>query len=162
FALGLAACASDNEAACRSRGNERAAGDGRAGKHDEGFNSLTQPALQRETPRRARSGLSSRIPDLLTTPSPETQAELFARARALAGMTLGAIAEDHGVVAPSELLRAKGWAGQLLERALGASAASRAEPDFQRLGIELKTLPIDARGRPRESTFVCTIALSEI
>jgi len=75
---------------------------------------------------------------------------------------LGSIAAEHGSVPPVELVKAKGWAGQLLERALGASAASRAEPDFQHLGVELKSLPVDARGRPRESTFVCTIALSEI
>jgi len=93
---------------------------------------------------------------------PRTEAELFQRARALAGRTLGSIAAEHGSVPPVELVKAKGWAGQLLERALGASAASRAEPDFQHLGVELKSLPVDARGRPRESTFVCTIALSEI
>ncbi len=93
---------------------------------------------------------------------PRTEAELFQRARALAGRTLGSIAAEHGSVPPVELVKAKGWAGQLLERALGASAASRAEPDFQHLGVELKSLPVDARGRPRESTFVCTIALREI
>ena len=91
-----------------------------------------------------------------------TEAEFFERARALAGNTLGSIAAEQGSVPPADLTRAKGWAGQLLERALGASAASRAEPDFQHLGVELKSLPVDARGRPRESTFVCTIPLSEI
>jgi DNA mismatch repair protein MutH len=28
--------------------------------------------------------------------------------------------------------------------------------------VELKTLPVDARGKPRESTFVCTIELDQI
>src|SRR5690606_6261788 len=56
----------------------------------------------------------------------------------------------------------KGWVGALVERALGADAGSRATPDFQRLAIELKTIPVDGRGRPVESTFVCTIPLSEI
>ena len=59
-------------------------------------------------------------------------------------------------------LRAKGLAGTLIERALGASAGSTAEPDFPALGIELKTIPIDAAGRICESTFVCTIALGRI
>ena len=94
--------------------------------------------------------------------SPGSESELLERARHLSGRTLGAIAAELGSRAPLDLLRAKGWAGQLLERALGASASSRAEPDFEQLGIELKSLPVDRRGRPRESTFVCTIALSEI
>jgi DNA mismatch repair protein MutH len=103
-----------------------------------------------------------RAADSGCTASPASEAELLERARSLSGKTLGAIAAELGVAVPRELLRAKGWAGQLLERVLGASAASRAEPDFERLGIELKSLPVDRRGRPRESTFVCTIALSEI
>jgi DNA mismatch repair protein MutH len=60
------------------------------------------------------------------------------------------------------LRRAKGFVGGLLERALGASAGSRALPDFPELGIELKTLPVDRAGAPVESTFVCTIPLTEI
>ena len=55
---------------------------------------------------------------------------------------------------------AKGVAGQILEKALGATAGSRAEPDFVTLGIELKTIPLDATGKPKESTFVCSISLA--
>ena len=37
----------------------------------------------------------------------------------------------------------------LLERALGATAeGSKAEQDFSHLGVELKTLPINAEGYP--------------
>ncbi len=86
----------------------------------------------------------------------------MARARALAGRSLAAVAADHSVAVPPDLRRAKGWVGQLIERALGATASSRAAPDFESLGIELKTLPVDARGKPVESTFVCTIPLSEM
>lgn len=60
---------------------------------------------------------------------------------------------------PADLRRDKGWIGQLLEHVLGATAASRAEPDFAHLGVELKTLPVLPDGRPRESTFVCTAPL---
>jgi DNA mismatch repair protein MutH len=49
----------------------------------------------------------------------------------------------------------------LVERALGGESGSAPAPDFARLGIELKTIPIDARGVPRESTFVCTISLAD-
>ena len=61
-----------------------------------------------------------------------------------------------------DLRRAKGWVGQLLEKALGADATSRAAPDFMALGVELKTIPIDTNGRPRETTFVCSVPLTEI
>ena len=91
---------------------------------------------------------------------PATEAELRLRLRRLAGLPLGAIAAAHGVALPAEARRSKGIVGQLLERALGASAGSRAEPDFPGLGIELKTIPVDARGRPRESCFVASLDLA--
>jgi len=90
-------------------------------------------------------------------PAPTSEAELAARAAALAGRTIGELAAELGVAVPPDLRRAKGFPGQLLERALGATAGSRAEPDFPALGVELKTIPVDERGRPCESTFVCTI-----
>jgi len=93
---------------------------------------------------------------------PASEAALLERARELAGTNLGEIAGRFGLGVPDTLLRAKGWVGMLVERALGASAGSRSEPDFPALGIELKTLPIDASGQPRESTFVCTVELSRI
>jgi DNA mismatch repair protein MutH len=84
--------------------------------------------------------------------------ELAARARALEGTSLASLAgHDEGV----PMLRRKGIAGQLLERALGADAGSRALPDFVALGVELKTIPVRADGRPRESTFVCSFAVAD-
>lgn len=94
--------------------------------------------------------------------APETEIELLTRARALAGLTLGELAARHSLTAPPDLRRAKGFVGALIERTLGATAGSRAAPDFEQLGIELKTLPVDSRGRALESTFVCTIPLVEI
>lgn len=93
---------------------------------------------------------------------PATEAELFGRARTLAGRTLGHLADILEREVPSSLTRAKGWVGQLMEHALGASAGSRDEPDFPALGIELKTLPIDASGDPRESTFLCSLTPDEL
>lgn len=93
---------------------------------------------------------------------PESEVELLARARALSGMTLAELASRLHAPVPADLRRAKGWVGGLVERALGATAGSRARPDFDALGVELKTLPVDRRGRPCESTFVCTIALDEV
>lgn len=91
---------------------------------------------------------------------PRTENELLARAWDLAGLTLGELGARVGVDVPDESVRAKGVAGRILEKALGATAGSRAEPDFMTLGIELKTIPLDARGKPKESTFVCSISLS--
>jgi DNA mismatch repair protein MutH len=91
---------------------------------------------------------------------PESEAELLSRVWDVAGLTLGELGARVDVEVPDESVRGKGVAGQILEKALGATAASRAEPDFVRLGIELKTIPLDAAGKPKESTFVCSISLS--
>ena len=93
--------------------------------------------------------------------APRTESELLTRARALAGLTLGDLAASLGVVVPNVSSSAKGFAGTLLEQALGATATSKPEPDFQLIGVELKSLPIDARGKPRESTYVCTVPLAD-
>jgi len=83
------------------------------------------------------------------------------RATTLAGRRLAEIADELGVVVPQDLRRHKGWVGQLLELALGADAESLPEPDFRDIGVEMKTLPIDRHGKPRESTYVCTVPLDE-
>jgi DNA mismatch repair protein MutH len=93
---------------------------------------------------------------------PGSEAELARRAASLSGLSLGELAGARGVPVPPDLRRAKGWVGQLIERALGATARSRAAPDFEALGIELKTLPVARDGTPCESTFVCTIDLVRI
>ena len=90
---------------------------------------------------------------------PGSEGELLARAGELEGLTLGELGGRVGVEVPKDSVRGKGVAGRIVEMALGASAASRAEPDFVGLGIELKTIPLDARGAPKESTFVCSISL---
>ncbi len=95
-----------------------------------------------------------------STTSPKNETELLARAQNLAGLTLGEIAESINVVVPNDLKREKGWIGLLLEQVLGASAGSRPEPDFPHLGIELKSLPINAQGKPLETTFVCVAPLT--
>ncbi len=92
-------------------------------------------------------------------PPPADADTLMARALALAGHPLRTVADRVDMPVPPHLRRHKGWVGQLLETALGATAGSRAEPDFPHLGIELKTLPVTPDGRPRESTFVCTAPL---
>ncbi len=72
------------------------------------------------------------------------------------------MAKNAALLMPSNLLRAKGWIGQLLELYLGASAGSRAEPDFQAIGVELKTVPLNHQGRVAETTYVCTAPLLNV
>jgi len=93
--------------------------------------------------------------------APETEAELLQRCQHLAGRTLGQLAAERGLKVPDNLQRHKGWVGQLLEACLGADAGNQAEPDFTGLGIELKTLPLNSQGHPKESTYVCTVSLTE-
>src|SRR4051794_34533200 len=90
-------------------------------------------------------------------PPPESRRELEIRAAALAGCRVQALAEALRLPLPASHLRGKGFVGQLAERALGADPLAGERPDFPDLGVELKTLPVDARGRPVESTFVCSI-----
>lgn len=93
-------------------------------------------------------------------PPPNSEQELSDRAQALAGFTLAEIAERFAIAMPENLKREKGWVGLLLEHALGATAGSKAVPDFEALGIELKTLPIDRNGKPLETTFVSVAPLT--
>jgi DNA mismatch repair protein MutH len=88
--------------------------------------------------------------------APRDEAELVSRLGALTGRPLAEVAAQHGVSVRAN----KGWAGLVVERALGATAGSRAEPDFPALGIELKTIPVDERGRPVESCFVASLDLA--
>lgn len=94
--------------------------------------------------------------------SPISLVELQSQSNALAGLTLGQIAAQLQLPVPVNLQKDKGWVGQLLEQVLGASAGSKAEPDFPHLGVELKTLPIDRHGKPLESTYVCVAPLTGV
>lgn len=93
---------------------------------------------------------------------PQSEKELLTRARLLAGLTLSDLAIRFNQVIPKDTRHAKGWIGQLIEMTLGATATSLAEPDFQLIGIELKTLPLTASGKPKESTYVCTVPLTNL
>lgn len=93
---------------------------------------------------------------------PSSVEVLMARANQLAGLTLGDVAKELGVSVPVNFKRHKGWAGQLIEAYLGASAGSKPEQDFKELGIELKTLPLSHSLRPLETTYVCYAPLQDL
>jgi DNA mismatch repair protein MutH len=98
----------------------------------------------------------------MPTNEPKSIQELMQRAEALAGLTLGEVAEVAHVKVPVNFKREKGWTGQLIELCLGASAGSKTQQDFVKLGIELKTIPIDEQGKPLETTYVCYAPLTNI
>jgi DNA mismatch repair protein MutH len=95
--------------------------------------------------------------------------DLLARAQSLVGVTVDELAHSlrfsftvrtaTRASGRKPSVHTKGKVGELVERALGASGGSAAVTDFPDLGVELKTIPIDARGKPRESTFVATLSL---
>jgi DNA mismatch repair protein MutH len=82
---------------------------------------------------------------------------LLAHARALVGVELGDLADALGLPVPVGRIRTKGWSGQVIEHELGCAIGGGRGPDFGALGIELKTVPVDATLSPRESTAVCQI-----
>ena len=95
-------------------------------------------------------------------PPPRDLGELETRARALSGRTLEDLAAEHALAFAGRTgVRTKGKTGQLVEQILGASGGSAAVHDFPELGVELKTIPVDGQLHPRESTYVCTLALAD-
>lgn len=98
---------------------------------------------------------------LLRLPPPISEAELAMRAKGLCGHSVGALAKRLGLEVPDEGRRAKGFVGQLVERALGADPKAGDSPDFPDLGVELKTIPLKANGKPSETTFCCSITMHQ-
>jgi DNA mismatch repair protein MutH len=104
--------------------------------------------------RKLRSGMAT------ATPPTDVRA-LIARAAGLEGATLEALARAVDVPTHGTAVRTKGSPGQILERALGATGGASKVVDFEALGVELKTIPVDLRGVPIESTYVCTLTLAD-
>ena len=75
--------------------------------------------------------------------SPASEAELLARARALAGRTLGEIAATHAFCLPPDLRGHKGVIGELLEIALGAGKPGGAQG---RLAVAAQVRDVAAAG----------------
>lgn len=93
---------------------------------------------------------------------PRNEQELLARCEAIEGLSFAQLAEQLNLIIPELATRRKGWAGLAIERALGSTAGTKQLPDFDHLGIELKTLPLNNQGNPAESTFVTSIPLLTI
>lgn len=86
-----------------------------------------------------------------------TETELLDKALQLQGFSFLQLSEAIGEGLPKRLQ--KGWLGQSIEKFLGATSGSAPIPDFPKLDIELKTIPILANGKVAESTYVTTLHL---
>ncbi len=102
-------------------------------------------------------------PGVAPVPPPRDEHELRVRAFGLVGHSIASLAVPPRDARCRPLGAAsKGKVGELVERALGATGGSRAAHDFPELGVELKTLPVDARGVARESTYVCRASFEAV
>lgn len=99
---------------------------------------------------------------LKNRPPPKTEAELLERCTSIAGLSFAQLGLILGLLIPAYPNQRKGWVGQAIELALGTDAQNKSLPDFQDLGIELKTLPLNKSGKPAESTFITSIPLLTI
>lgn len=88
--------------------------------------------------------------------------ELLARCQLIEGLSFAQLAASLQLSIPEKQQKRKGWAGLALELALGTTAGTKSMPDFNNLGIELKSLPLNEKGKPAESTFVTSIPLLTI
>ncbi|KTC92874.1 MULTISPECIES: DNA mismatch repair endonuclease MutH [Legionella] len=88
--------------------------------------------------------------------------ELLERCRLIEGLSFAQLANALQIKIPAEQQRRKGWTGLAIELALGTTAGTKSAPDFSALGIELKSVPLNDKGKPAESTFVTSIPLLTI
>ena len=91
--------------------------------------------------------------------APQNESELEQRLAAIAGLRIKDIAAPLEIPVPENLQQKKGFVGQLLELTLGADGGNLAQPDFSKLGIELKTIPVDGTGKPLESTYISVVPM---
>lgn len=99
---------------------------------------------------------------IIRTQSPDTFEELINSLNSIVGKSISELAKIANVPLPISTTHGKGFTGELLEIVLGATAENRPIPDFPKLGLELKTLPVDKNLLPLESTFFCHAPLTGI
>lgn len=93
---------------------------------------------------------------------PKNVSSLLNNCQNITGMSIKQLALATKTPMPKNLSIFKGWLGELLEICLGADAKNLPVPDFQELGIELKTIPLTKNFTPAESTYVCTAPINNL
>lgn len=88
-----------------------------------------------------------------------SETELLNRCQSISGWTFFQLAQHLNLVIPNHPLQRKGWLGQAVEYYLGANAGNHSLPDFTHLDIELKTIPLNHKLQPIESTYITRVPL---
>jgi len=91
-----------------------------------------------------------------------SEKDLIEKYKSISGLTFAQLAANLNLAIPIKPLQRKGFIGMAIELALGANSGNKSQPDFNDLGIELKTLPLNSLGKVAESTFVTAIPLLTI
>lgn len=82
--------------------------------------------------------------------------EVLERALRLSGCRVGNLQQKHPLQEKQvNLLTNKGGLGQVIEQTIYPSNLNLPGPDIPSLGLEIKSLPVSAQGRPLSSLFVC-------
>jgi len=84
---------------------------------------------------------------------------LLINALGLNGYSIEELANSVSWPLPQNLNYNKGFIGTLIEFILGSDINNKIGPDFPKLNIELKTIPICCKGYPLENTFICYVPL---
>jgi len=88
---------------------------------------------------------------------PIISAQLQGLLNSLSNRTIGSLAEELSVKIAPDAVKTKGLIGQLVERYLGVENNNLPSVDFADLQLELKTIPVNSKLQPLESTYVCTV-----
>lgn len=84
---------------------------------------------------------------------------LIKKAKSIIGYSINDIAKKIKFQITDKVKKNKGCIGYIIEKFLGAYHSNKATIDFPNIGIELKTIPINKYGYPKENTFVCMAPL---
>ncbi len=93
---------------------------------------------------------------------PKSFDELIESLNSICGKTFLELCDMCKVSLPISTVHGKGFAGELIELCLGASAGNASIPDFPNLGLELKTVPVDDNLEPLESMFISYAPLTNM
>lgn len=77
---------------------------------------------------------------------------------AFVGVPFGSLAAELGVAGLDRpATQRKSFAGDIAEAMLEVAKNSLPDPDLESIGAEIKTIPLDARSRPRENTKITAL-----
>ena len=91
-----------------------------------------------------------------------TPEEILAQAKRYQGKTINEVSGELGTSIPEDHVHTKGKVGNLFEVLPGSDAKSHSSPDFEKIGLELKVVPINEKGKPWETTAITSIDYMEI